>query len=132
MLERHIAKVLYVTGFVTLTPLLQFFAPVINLQLSGLTVGDATGMLFAQHWGLMAACFGSLLIYAASRPALRRPVMLAALVEKLGLVVLIVMGWNTPQLAGLHVAAFFDGACVLIYAAYLAMSPAPNLTRNSV
>lgn len=119
MLERHIAKVLYVTGFVTLTPLLQYFAPVMNLQLSNLTVGDATGILFAQHWGLMAACFGALLIYAARQPALRRPVMAAALAEKLGLVILIALGWSNPQLAGLHVAAFFDGACVLIYGAYL-------------
>ena len=122
MLDRHIAKILYITGFVTITPLLQFFAPVMNLQLSNLSVSDATGMLFAQHWGLMAACFGGLLMYAANRPAVRRPIMLAALVEKLGLVVLIVLGWNAPQLAGLHLAAFFDGACVLIFAAYLAQS----------
>ncbi len=122
MLDRYIAKILYITGFVTITPLLQFLAPTMNLQLSNLTVGDATGMLFAQHWGLMAACFGALLMFAASRPAVRRPIMLAALVEKLGLVVLVVLGWNTPQLAGLHLAAFFDGACVLIYAAYLLQS----------
>lgn len=82
-------------------------------------VGDDTGMLFARHWGLMAACFGALLIFAAARPHFHKPIVLAALVEKLGLVALIVMAWNAPALAGLHVAALFDGACVLIYGAYL-------------
>lgn len=119
MLQRHFDKILYVTGVVTLTPLLQYFLPTLNLGLSGLLVGDDTGMLFARHWGLMAACFGALLIFVAARPNFRKPIVLAALVEKLGLVVLIALAWNNPALAGLHVAALFDGACVLLYGAYL-------------
>ena len=119
MLQRHFDKILYVTGVVTLTPLLQYFLPTLNLGLSGLVVGDDTGMLFARHWGLMAACFGALLIFAGARPNFRKPIVLAALVEKLGLVALIVLAWNNPALAGLHVAALFDGACVLLYGAYL-------------
>lgn len=119
MIERHFDKILYVTGVVTITPLLQFFLPTLNLGLSGLVVGDETGMLFARHWGLMAACFGALLLLAGARPAIRKPIVLAAMVEKLGLVTLIAMAWNTPALAGLHVAALFDGACVLLYGAYL-------------
>lgn len=119
MLERHIGKILVVTGAVTLTPLLQFFLPTLNLSLSGLVVADEAGLLFARHWGLMAACFGVLLIFAAAYPAVRKPVIAAALVEKLGLVSLIVMAWNNPALAGLHLAALFDGACVLLYGAYL-------------
>ena len=119
MLERHFDKILYVTGAVTVTPLLHYFFPVLNLNLSGLAVGDATGMLFARHWGLMAACFGALLIYAARRPAHRTPIVFAAMVEKAGLVLLILLGWNDPALAGLQVAAVFDGACVLLYGTYL-------------
>jgi len=122
MLTRHFDKVLYVTGAVTVTPLLQYFLPALNLGLSGLAVGDEAGLLFARHWGLMAACFGALLIYAALRPAHRNPIVCAAMAEKAGLVVLIIMGWNNPALAGLHVAAVFDGVCVLVYAAYLLRS----------
>ena len=119
MLERYFDKILYVTGVVTLTPLLQFFLPTLNLGLSGLVVGDDTGLLFARHWGLMAACFGALLIFTAARPAFRKPIVFAAMVEKLGLVALVVMAWNTPALAGLHLAALFDGLCVLLYGAYI-------------
>ena len=123
MIERHFDKILYLTGAVTLTPLLQFFLPTLNLGLSGLVVGDDAGMLFARHWGLMAACIGALLIFSATRPAFRRPVVLAAMVEKLGLVVLIAMSWNVPAMAGLHLAALFDGVCVLLYGAYLLGQP---------
>lgn len=119
MFERHIDKILYVTGAVTMTPLLQFFLPTLNLGLSGLVVGDDAGILFARHWGLMAACFGALLIFSAMRPNVRKPIVLAALVEKIGLVTLILMGWNNPALAGLHLTAIFDGVCVFVYGAYL-------------
>ena len=119
MFERNFDKILYVTGAVTMTPLLQFFFPALNLGLNGLVVGDDAGLFFARHWGLMAACFGALLIFAAARPAVRQPIVMAALVEKLGLVTLVGMNWNNPALAGLHAAGIFDAICVLLYGAYL-------------
>jgi xanthine/uracil permease len=119
MFERNFDKILYVTGAVTMTPLLQFFFPALNLGLNGLVVGDDAGLFFARHWGLMAACFGALLLFAAARPAVRQPIVMVALVEKLGLVMLIGSNWNTPPLAGLHGAAIFDGICVVLYGAYL-------------
>ncbi len=119
MLERHFSKILILTGLVTMTPLVQYLLPQFNLRLSGLAVQDETGLLFAQHWGLMAACFGALLIYAAIHAAHRRPIVMAAMVEKAGLVALIALGWNSAALAGLHLAAWFDGTCVVLYGAYL-------------
>lgn len=119
MLERHFTKILFFTGLVTVSPLLMFLIPTFYLGTNNLVIGDSTGLLFARHWGLMAACFGSLLIYAALRPAHRTAIVFAAMVEKAGLVFLILMGWNDPAIAGLQVAAVFDGACVLLYAAYL-------------
>ena len=119
MLERHFTKILLFTGLVTISPLLMFLIPTFYLATNNLAVGDATGLLFARHWGLMAACFGSLLIYAAMRPAYRRPIVFAAMAEKAGLVFLILMGWNDPAIAGLQLAAVFDGACVLLYGTYL-------------
>lgn len=68
--------------------------PTLNLGLSGLVVGDNTGLLFARHWGLMAACFGALLIFAGARPNFRKPIVLAVLVEKLGLVARIAPTWD--------------------------------------
>ncbi len=125
MNEKTIKAILYVTGIVTMMPGLQFLAPTLFLQSSGMQVGDVTGLFFARHWGLIVFCLGALLVYVARRPALRRPVMFAAAVEKLGLVVMVVMGWSEPALKGLHVAAIFDTCCIILYMAYLLQNRSP-------
>ena len=123
MIQHHFTKVLYATGLVTMTPLLQFFFPAQVLGLSMLQVGDAAGMLHAQHWGLLAFCFGAQLVYAARNPLVRKPVVLAAGLEKLGLCALVLLGWNNPALQGLHPVLFIDGLCVILYAWWLATLP---------
>lgn len=115
MLSKYFTQILYVTGAITMLPLLQFFAPGAILPLSNLQVGDPAGMFHAQHWGLMAFCFGALLVYVARHPPLRKPVVLAAGVEKLGLCALVLLGWSDPALQGLHLAALVDGVCVVLY-----------------
>jgi choline-glycine betaine transporter len=112
------AWLLRLTGVVTMLPLLQFVAPEPVLQAQRLAVTGDAALLFARHWGLMAAVVGALLVAAAARPPLRRPVLWAALVEKAGLVALIVTGGAALQ--PLWPAAGFDGACVLLYALCLA------------
>ena len=67
----------------------------------------------------MAFCFGALLIYAAGHREARRPIVIAAAVEKLGMVVLIGLNWNDPLLTGLRPIFFTDGASVLLYGIYL-------------
>ncbi len=119
MKDAQFKWVLMVSGFITLLAGLQYFAPGTALGLSQLSVGDPAGLLFARHWGLMAGCFGALLLYAAYQPAVRAPVVLAAAVEKTGLVLAIFMQWDEPALAGLHVPAIFDTVCVLLYAVWL-------------
>ncbi|HTD06159.1 hypothetical protein [Undibacterium sp.] len=123
MNEKAIKIILYVTGIVTMMPGLQFLAPILFLQSSGMQVGDATGLFFARHWGLVVFCLGALLVYVAKRPALRRPVMFAAAIEKLGLVAMVLMSWQDPALKGLHIAAGFDTLCIILYAAYLLRKP---------
>ena len=119
MIDRYFAHILYVTGVITMLPVLQFLAPTAVLQLSALQVGDAAGLFHAQHWGLLAFCFGALLVYAARHPPLRRPIVMAAGLEKLGLCVLVVLGWSNPALQGLRPALVIDGLCVILYAWYL-------------
>ncbi|MES2072155.1 MAG: hypothetical protein V4488_17500 [Pseudomonadota bacterium] len=123
MNEKTIKTILYVTGIVTMLPGLQFLAPALFLQASGMQVGDVTGLFFVRHWGLIVFCLGALLVYVAKRPALRRPVMFAAAVEKLGLVAMIIMNWNEAALKGLHVAAVFDSICIILYLIYLLRKP---------
>ena len=123
MIAKYFAPILYVTGLITMVPLAQFFAPASVLSISGLQTGDAVGLLHAQHWGLLAFCIGALLVYAARYPGFRRPIVLAAGLEKLGLCALVALGWNNPALQGLHPVLFIDGLCVLLYAIWW-LSPA--------
>jgi hypothetical protein len=120
MLNEHISIVLLVTGVVTALPLLQYFFPAPALRLLyKLEVPDPAGLLFARHWGLMAACFGGLLIYASAHAEVRVPVVLAAMLEKAGLVGLVLAGWSRPHTRGLRLACVFDAACALIFATWL-------------
>jgi hypothetical protein len=56
-------------------------------------------------WSLTVFCSGALLLHAACHPAVRRPLVYAAAIEKLGLVVMVLLAWNDPALAGMHGAA---------------------------
>jgi EamA domain-containing membrane protein RarD len=120
MLNEHISIILLVTGIVTALPILQFFVPkpVIKLMYK-VEIDDPAGLLFARHWGLMAACFGGLLIYASSHEEVRAPVVAAALLEKAGLVGAIAAAWNEPHAKGLRLACIFDAACTIVFAVWL-------------
>jgi hypothetical protein len=76
-------------------------------------------MFYARHWGLMALCFGGLLVYAARHATARGPIVLAATVEKFGLMLLVALAWGEPALQGLHGAALFDGLCSVFYVIWL-------------
>jgi len=118
-LDLHFTRVLVITGIATMLPVLQYAAPTLFLAAGKMHVDDNAGLFFARHWGLLVFCLGALLVYAARHPELRRPVVFAAAVEKLGLVLTLAMSWSDPALAGLHGAALFDGLCVLLYGAFL-------------
>lgn len=77
------------------------------------------GGLLTRHWSLLAPSLGALLIYAAWHPELRVPLMLAAGIEKAGLVGLIIANWGRPYTARMRLIAVFDLAIVLAYAIYL-------------
>lgn len=126
MVHKHFTWILYITGIATMLPLLQYFLPHVALSLSALKLDDPVGLIFAQQAGMLIFCIGALLVYAARHPVHRRPVVWAALAEKLGFCILIVMSWNTPALQGLHLVVFFDTACVLLYAIYL-LKPEPTV-----
>ena len=120
MLRDHFNWVLWVTGAVTTVgPLLQFIAPRQALKrLYQIELSDDAGLLFARHWGLVAAVIGASLLYAAGHEAVRPVVVAAALVEKAGLVGLIALEGGQPFAKGLRGAAAFDAVCVLLYSGW--------------
>jgi hypothetical protein len=123
MLIEHFAAVLWVTGAITATPIVQFFAPsVVLARMYRIELTDEAGLFFARHWGLLAASIGGLLMFAAAHAELRPAVVTAALVEKTGIVLAFMLARRRPFARGLRMAATFDTLCVLLYATWLATS----------
>ena len=119
MIVKHFTKILVVTGIISMLPIVMFFLPWAMLNIVGLNVGREAGVPFTKHWGLLAFCFGALLVYSASHVELRRPIVVAAAVEKIGLCVIIAMAWNEPSLQALRPILFVEGTIVLIYGVWL-------------
>ena len=120
MLSSSISIILLVTGIVTALPVVQFIAPGPALRLLyQLDLRDEAGLFFARHWGLLAAVMGGLLIYASGHPEVRAPIVLAAMLEKAGLVGCIAAGWKQPHTRGLRLVFAFDLTCTLLYGAWL-------------
>ena len=132
MIDKHFSKILIVTGLITMLPIVMFFFPWAMLNLFGLNVGREAGVPFTKHWGLLAFCFGALLVYSAKHVELRRPIVIAAAIEKIGLCVIIAMAWNEPSLQALRPILFVDGLIVLIYGVWLlsGSSSTPELAQR--
>ena len=120
MVGRYIRPILIGTGIVTASMIAAFFAPAVVLdQLFAGPPTDAVSHALMRHWGLLVFCFGALLIWAADRPELRKPVLIFTIVEKVALVLGILLLPLALKL-GAYVAAATDATCTALYLLYLA------------
>lgn len=74
---------------------------------------------FFAHWGLVVFGIGLLLVLAADNEALRVPVMIAAAIEKLGLIGLVMINIKQTFAKAMLPAVVFDTVCVILYTWYL-------------
>ena len=119
MIAAHIELILIVTGAATATMLTQFFAPLPVLRLIySEAPTDRISVALARHWGLLIFCVGALLIYAAFYPSVRAPILVFAIIEKIGLGVCVLgTSLRGQGIAAVLVAA--DLLMALIYVLYL-------------
>ena len=75
-------------------------------------------MALARHWGLLIFCVGALLIYAAFSPPARAPILVFAVIEKIGLGVC-VLGTLLRRQGIVAVLAVADLLMALVYLLYL-------------
>jgi hypothetical protein len=120
LITDHIQIVLLLSGAFTLLPILVFLLPTRGPKLLfGIDAPDGAGGLFTRHWSLLAPSLGALLIYAAWHPELRAPLMLAAAIEKAGLIGLILTDWKKAHTARMRPIVIIDLIIVVVYAVYL-------------
>ena len=120
MISRCIKPILIGTGLITAGMIAAFLAPGFVLdQWFVDPPADAVSLAVTRHWGLLVFCFGGLLIWAAYRPELRKPVLIFTIVEKVALVLGILLLPLSLKL-GAYVAAATDATCTALYLLYLA------------
>ena len=119
MIATHIELILIITGAATATMLSQFFAPLPVLRLIyGEAPTDGVSVALARHWGLLIFCVGALLIYAAFYPPVRAPILVFAVIEKIGLGVC-VLGTSLRKQGIAAVLAAGDLLMAAVYVFYL-------------
>ena len=120
MISSNIEAVLLVTGVLTAGMLVQFVAPSWTLRHTfGEVPSGAVDIALGRHWGLLLFCVGALLIYAGFHPAVRKPAVVLASIEKAGFVAC-VFGSALRRRPVVAMMALADAAMVLVYAFYLA------------
>lgn len=116
----NIHLILLASGAFTMLPIVVFLFPTHGPRLLfGVDAPDGAGGLFTRHWSLLAPSLGALLIYAAWHPELRAPLMLAAGIEKAGLIGLIVADRKQPHTARMGPILIIDVIIVSLFAIHL-------------
>ena len=120
MITPYIDIILYITGAFTALMILQFLLPKLMLEkVNEVKVTSPAGQFYARHWGLVVFSVGALLIYAGYKPVYREPIILAATIEKIGLIALLMADFNKAYTKKLKLAMYFDMVCVTLYVLYL-------------
>ncbi|OJJ15667.1 hypothetical protein BKI52_37930 [marine bacterium AO1-C] len=120
MITPYINIILYITGGLTAAMIFQFLLPKLMLEkVNEVKITSPAGMFYARHWGLTVFSVGALLVYAGYQPIYREPIILAATIEKVGLILLLMADFKKPYTKKLKLAMYFDMVCVTLYILYL-------------
>ena len=121
MLASCIGWILIVSGVATAAGGLAaclFPLPVLQLAF-GTKTTDGLTIFFVRHWGALLFVVCALTVYSAYVSGTRVPILTAAVIEKLAIVLLIVFGpaKRTPAMTAI---AMMDGILAILFVAYLA------------
>ncbi len=121
MLAASIAWILIVSGIATaigsLGPLI--FPQQAMRLVFGEERSDGLTIFFVRHWGALLFVVCALTAYSAFFPASRTPILTAAILEKVVVVLLIFFG-SEKRTATMTAIAIMDGILSAIFLAYLA------------
>jgi len=119
-LTASIGWILIVSGLLTaLGGLVALVAPKFQLRTTyGVEHPGGAAVFLIQHWGVLILAVGCLIIYSAYDPAIRVPVLIVAIAEK------VAIGWFVffgplPRTTGMTVTAVGDGIFAILYVLYL-------------
>jgi hypothetical protein len=121
MLASPIGWILVVSGIGTAAGGLAaclFPQPVLQLVF-GAKSTDGLTMFFIRHWGALLFVVCALTVYSAYSPSTRAPILTAAVIEKVVIVVLIFFG-PVKRTVAMTAVAILGGILAILFVAYLA------------
>ena len=115
-----VGLILLVSGLVTTGGgLAAFLQPRLFLRLGfGDESPTGTAVFFVRHWGILIIAIGVLTVYSAYFPAIRVPVLIAAIVEKFAIGLLVLFG-PLKRTGGMTTISLVDGLFAILYVIYL-------------
>ncbi|HZV78660.1 MAG TPA: hypothetical protein VFF60_03495 [Candidatus Binatus sp.] len=120
MIATYIVPILVVSGVCTMGIIALTFAPrAVSRAIFGVEATDALTIFLARYTGVLVFLFGGLIVVSAFHPEIRRPVLIAACVEKLTLVFFVLSRRLRPTPLMIAAAAA-DSLFTVLYLAYLA------------
>jgi hypothetical protein len=82
----------------------------------GIETTELAILSLVRHWGLLLFLVGALLVYSAYTPAIRVPIPIVAITEKIAIVTQLLRLTFKPRLA--TSTALFDAGCTILYLLY--------------
>lgn len=121
MLTSSIGSILIVTGLITAGGgLAALLSPKLFLRLGfGDESPSSSAVFFARHWGVLITAIGALIAYGTFVPAIRSPILLAAVAEKIAIGLIVFFG-PLKRTPGMTAIALMDGLFAVLYVIYLA------------
>jgi hypothetical protein len=118
--DRHIGRIMQVSGLLTCSMLFAALAPHAALiHYFGTGLEGPVADVVVRSWGVLIALVGTMLLYAAQRPHLRPLVLVVAGISKLVFVALVLSHGNQLLPHQIGIAVLLDSLWVLLYAAFL-------------
>jgi hypothetical protein len=121
MLTSSIESILVVSGVITAGGgLAALLFPVLFLRFGfGVENPTSSTLLFVRHWGVLILAIAALIVYSASSPEIRTPVLVAGAIEKFAIGFFAFFG-RVKRTPGMTAIAVVDGLFATLYVLYLA------------
>ena len=118
--ERNIRRIMLLAGLFTLGMLYAALAPFAALRtLFGASLEGPVANMVVRNWGALIALIGTMIVYGAYRPAVRRFVLVTTGISKVAFIALVIGGGTQFIGHPIAVAALVDIVIVLLFAIYL-------------
>jgi hypothetical protein len=99
MLDKIVSIIFFIVGIINLFPVVVFFSSAQTVKLYGTQIEGDSLIVLMRHRGILLGLIGLALIFAAVKPDVRIPVLIAAFISKIAFIYLVTTSVTfTPEI----------------------------------